>query len=1238
MRFSTYSINMALSLLFAACGGEVDTVDLNKDTFDDLDAVASADLLRIGPDVPDLLEIRGPEMPEAVIQDRQAPDRYLGPEQGEPGYQCGEADDCNSGYCIATTDGKKCSMICQDECPYGWQCAQWEASRPDVVFVCSPAFISLCRPCHTNADCRVDGGDTGQVCLAYGPEGNFCGESCDGDKPCPEGFDCVPEADSVAGEVLPACVLGDGGCGCTKWDVDHASSTACAVVNDWGQCVGQRVCLADGLTDCDAQNPVEEVCNGDDDDCDGQVDEELAASECTHDNEHGSCSGTKDCVDGTLVCDADEPEPEACDGLDNNCDGGTDETFPDTDQDGLADCMETDKDGDGVADGEDNCPLVSNPEQEDNDLDNDGDACDLDDDNDQVADGDDCAPLDSSVFPGAEELCDGVDNNCDLVVDEGHIDTDADGWKDCIDDDDDNDSSPDVDDCAPLDPLQHPGAQELCDGLDNNCDGATDEGFADLDLDGVADCEDTDKDGDGVADDLDNCPSTANDDQADLDQDGFGDACDADVDGDGVPAALDNCSLTFNPDQGDVDGDEQGNACDEDDDGDGFADEADCQPENPQAYPGATEVCNLEDDDCNGTPDDGIGTIPCGQGQCQHEIELCLNGQPQVCNPYAGSAAEQCDGTDNDCDGEVDELLGSVSCGFGNCQHDEPACVDGAPADCDPFLGTEDETCDGEDNDCNGLVDDGLGTTTCGLGQCEHTVQNCLDGTPVQCDPKAGSVAETCDGADNDCDGETDEELGQLACGKGECFNVVAACSNGAPTSCDPFQGAVDETCDGKDNDCNGKEDDGLGTSTCGIGPCFHTVANCDNGQSQACDPLEGALDEICDNVDNDCDGLVDEELEGVQEECNELDDNCDGQVDEGVQETFYLDGDEDGYGDAEQTTLACQAPAGYVDDNTDCDDENKSVNPGMEEVENGIDDDCDGMVDFCEGGSQVLSHTGDAQQFVVPEGCPNVVVKAWGAGGGSGGRGGGKGGGGAFALAELQLVPGETHGIIVGGGGGPGGTSGQSSGGGGGGASSLFAADSSTPLVSAGGGGGGGGSHAGEGTGGPGGGGGQDGGPSACFGAAGGGKAGTVDAGGAAAKGESSHPAKPGGYGVGGSGDTTCSDHGYGSPGYGGGARGGDPSVGSGYDSCQNNNGGAGGGGGGGYCGGGGGGLCRPGGLKGGGGGGGASIGDAVEPGDWQTPGGTADPDYQDQAGKGADNPYNGLQGNHGLMVISWE
>jgi len=108
----------------------------------------------------------------------------------------------------------------------------------------------------------------------------------------------------------------------------------------------------------------------------------------------------------------------------------------------------------------------------------------------------DCNDSDSDVYgavegeedmPAAVELCDSKDNDCDGAIDEDLGDTDGDGESDCIDEDDDNDGYNDDVDCAPLNAAVHQGATEQCDGLDNDCDGSTDEEIPGAGLDCTVD-------------------------------------------------------------------------------------------------------------------------------------------------------------------------------------------------------------------------------------------------------------------------------------------------------------------------------------------------------------------------------------------------------------------------------------------------------------------------------------------------------------------------------------------------------------------------------------------------------------------------------------------------------------------------------------------------------------------------------------------------------------------------------
>ena len=228
------------------------------------------------------------------------------------------------------------------------------------------------------------------------------------------------------------------------------------------------------------------------------------------------------------------------------------------------------------------------------------------------------------------------------------------------------------------------------------------------------------------------------------------------------------------------------------------------------------------------------------------------------------------------------------------------------------------EQCDGKDNDCNAVTGDGTSeawlNSACDgadADQCADGVYVCTSGVQ-SCTDNTQSHTESCNGIDDDCDGTVDEGLLQtIVCGLGQCAGNIGLgeCQNGdwIPITCEPFAGATVEVCDNADNDCDGDIDDGLSNTTiCGVGECADNAGaiTCIAGAwvNNTCDPYAGAVTEV---------------------PANALDDDCNVMT---LDTPVNVDGDGDGYSEMQG----------------DCNDTNPFVSPAAAEVfGNGIDDDC---------------------------------------------------------------------------------------------------------------------------------------------------------------------------------------------------------------------------------------------------------------------------------------------------------
>ena len=562
---------------------------------------------------------------------------------------------------------------------------------------------------------------------------------------------------------------------------------------------------------------------------------------------------------GAAVCSAWKPKATApkgatspagyqavetkCDGLDNDCDGVTDESPVAAAADLAKDCSEISQ---GVCKGA--TPLA---------------VC--------TAGKWTCDFKGTANYQSVEATCDGLDNDCNGLTDENLVAT----AKDC--------TGMGVGVCAPTTlapPVCTAGAWDCngfyaavpgyeaietkCDGLDNDCDGVVDANLAPSSV-GIEACLSKGQCATGVSvvckGGAPTCDysGVAHFEASEVTCDGFDNDCDGHADNfAGGTAVLSSTDTTGCETQKGVCGAGTVQKVCKDS-------KMQCSYATIAGYEASEVSCDGKDNDCDGVVDNlAPGTAPakspCGSaGVCAAGKSKCDSGLWKC--DYAGIVGYEpfemtCDGKDNDCDGKTDESLApaancGVMAGQGVCAWGGTVTCKSAKATCDfsHILGFEkdvEKSCDGLDNDCDGLTDEKEGLDAsksgCLLGICAASgIANCTAGAWA-CDEKnvtgyEKGAEKTCDGLDNNCDGQTDENLtdpgptGANCPTAGVCATGVTALCSNAKYVCNFSAITTHETkeltCDGLDNDCDGVTDVGAG----GVGLCGGGAACAANNQ-----------------------------------------------------------------------------------------------------------------------------------------------------------------------------------------------------------------------------------------------------------------------------------------------------------------------------------------------------------------------------------------------------------------------
>ena len=480
---------------------------------------------------------------------------------------------------------------------------------------------------------------------------------------------------------------------------------------------------------------------------------------------------------------------------------------------------------------------------------------------------------DVPCVPTGDELCDGVDNDCDTEVDEGF------------------DLSSDPENCGACNAVCRPEhATGGC--TDASCEYECDEGWVDVNGSGVDGCE------------YECTASAARESETDgTCADGRDNDCDGRTDaGDGDCTA---CPPEF---------------CNGlDDDCDGLTDE-DFDIDFDSANCGACgRVCPTRD---HAVPDCVLGAcaVRCEAGWTDADGNP-VNGCEAACVPSPTPDESICEGHDDDCDGRTDEDFVGSQCGEGLCRR-SAVCVAGVVQPCTPRTPPTavDTTCDGIDDDCDGRTDDDV---TCA----------CLLDT--DCNDRIDCTTDTCVRGEGRCEHEPNAALcndGSVCTGVEVC-DLVLGCVAGTPIDCSDGIGCTDDLCDPLTGVCSWSPnhtrcsggnvcDPPRSTDSSGCAPPATCTIDADCNDGDACNGLEtcGPRRLCVPGVPVNCsDGIT-----CTRDSCNPLDGSC---------SHIPPDVDLDTYPDA-----ACGG--------SDCDDRDPARYPGQSEICDGIDQDCDAATD----------------------------------------------------------------------------------------------------------------------------------------------------------------------------------------------------------------------------------------------------------------------------------------------------